>query len=445
MGHEYNIDYWRWEEGDSDEEAKNRKIPSKGFGGLHANNYPAADDDDEDEDDDALWAKEGHDLDFSDAGLNKRDPGEAMEVDSLNLSTSSFCRRRASTSHDQGNQMRNSIRGDNLIPPMAFSSRASSAQGRPLSTRASPSYDQGNKQRSPPISSGSNHHNPSNVDKEDSPHAMDGDDDDDDETDEYAKEFQLALYEQSLLDDDEFERNMQLAINQSLQTSDRPDLKQKGVCKSDPLKKLDSHCFKEELKRFGMGASGNRGEPMASLCVICGDDKSTGNMKKGPNCSHFFCPGCINAYVWEKMEGQIENMESTTAKCPHKDCREILSAKQCREFLITPELLKGYVQNENRLTRLLAVPKYFKCPFEDCSRPILDDELCFKIRACSFCSRIFCMICKRPWHLGLTCAESRNLIEEQRRKERLLAYMMELRKNLGVEDLYFSGPRNLLD
>ncbi|CAI9087799.1 OLC1v1021971C2 [Oldenlandia corymbosa var. corymbosa] len=462
-GHEYNND-WRWEEGDTDEESKKRKIPSKGYGGLHANDYlgnypliPAADDDDDDDiDDDALWAKGGPTLDFSDAGLNKHYPGQAMKVDLMKPSMSSFCgRRRASTSRDQGNQLRNPTCGGNLIPPMTFSRRASSAQGnqlrnpicggndpdpvsRPLSTRASPSYDQvsGNQQEGP-ISSGTNYHN------------MDGDDD------EYAEEIQLPLYNQSVLDDDdddEFDRDIQLAINQSLQTSSdrrRPNsndlIKLKGVCVSHPLKKLDNNYFNEEIKRFGMAESGDRGEPIASLCVICGDDKSTGIMKKGPNCSHFFCPGCINSYVWERTECEIENMDHTTAKCPHKDCREILSAKQCREFLITPERVTYYMQNENRLRRLLAAPKYFECPFEDCSRQILDDGIGHLIRACTFCSRIFCMICKHPWHLGLTCAESRKKMEEQRRREWLRSYLVELQQKLGVENLFVLGPNNLLD
>ena len=60
----------------------------------------------------------------------------------------------------------------------------------------------------------------------------------------------------------------------------------------------------------------------------------------------------------------------------------------------------------------------FYCPFADCSALLINDETEAVIKAeCPNFNRMFCALCKVPWHEGIECSEFEMLNADEREKE----------------------------
>ncbi|CDO97801.1 unnamed protein product [Coffea canephora] len=176
-----------------------------------------------------------------------------------------------------------------------------------------------------------------------------------------------------------------------------PDVKQKGICNSYPLK------LKPRFSApFNIWTSRTeKGESSWSECALCGDDKPTGEMQRSSDCGHLFCEDCMRVYVGGKIQ-EYTNINKKI-KCPKENCNKQLGIQQFRQYI--PDEVYDRIVEARRESNVLASPEIMKCPLLFCSAKFVDDNRGFKIKACPGCWGIFCVECGVKWHMGKSCEE----------------------------------------
>lgn len=97
-------------------------------------------------------------------------------------------------------------------------------------------------------------------------------------------------------------------------------------------------------------------------------------------------------------------------------CRGLLEAEDCRSIL-APEILDRW--GKALCEAVISVEEKFYCPFPDCSVLLIRDEKDEGIREsnCPNCRRMFCALCRVPWHEDMPCEEFQKLNAEERGRE----------------------------
>ncbi|MCD7460635.1 RING finger protein [Datura stramonium] len=142
-----------------------------------------------------------------------------------------------------------------------------------------------------------------------------------------------------------------------------------------------------------------KGESSCAYCVICDDAKPPNMLKRGSSCLHYYCEECIRIYIGKKINENVYQV-----KCPVSNCKNFLDliSLMPMDFLVRAD-------DAALETEVLASPQEIGCPFGDCTGKLVDDKKGFLIRACPQCWRIFCVVCREAWHVGMTCDAYRQM------------------------------------
>ncbi|KAL4178832.1 hypothetical protein AMTRI_Chr13g117160 [Amborella trichopoda] len=135
-------------------------------------------------------------------------------------------------------------------------------------------------------------------------------------------------------------------------------------------------------KEMGSSSSG-------FFCEICMEHKPHEETFSNNGCSHSYCNECVGCHIASKLQ---ENC--AIIGCPHPSCKQVIEIESFKPFV--PEKAS-----------ILGFNKYYS-PFKDCSGLLeFDEDTNGKITQseCPYCRRMFCAICRVPWHCGLNCEE----------------------------------------
>ncbi|KAL9314586.1 hypothetical protein ACSQ67_020038 [Phaseolus vulgaris] len=146
-------------------------------------------------------------------------------------------------------------------------------------------------------------------------------------------------------------------------------------------------------------------------CEICTETKTSTEAFSINGCCHVYCKHCIALYVESKLQDNVVNIG-----CPVPRCRGLLEAEDCRSIL-APEILDRW--GKALCEAVISVEEKFYCPFPDCSVLLIRDEKDEGIREsnCPNCRRMFCALCRVPWHEDMPCEEFQKLNAEERGRE----------------------------
>ncbi|ERM96073.1 hypothetical protein AMTR_s00129p00117090 [Amborella trichopoda] len=146
-------------------------------------------------------------------------------------------------------------------------------------------------------------------------------------------------------------------------------------------------------KEMGSSSSG-------FFCEICMEYKPHEETFSNNGCSHSYCNECVGCHIASKLQ---ENC--AIIGCPHPSCKQVIEIESFKPFV--PESVFKRWADALSEASILGFNKYY-CPFKDCSGLLeFDDDTNGKItqRECPYCRRMFCAICRVPWHCGLNCEE----------------------------------------
>ncbi|KAF5182354.1 RING/U-box superfamily protein [Thalictrum thalictroides] len=130
----------------------------------------------------------------------------------------------------------------------------------------------------------------------------------------------------------------------------------------------------------------------------------------------FFCEIC--------MEGAKIQENISTVTCPDVNCKRVLEPEVCRSFI--PEKVFDRWMNALCESYILGSQKFY-CPYKDCSAMLIDEggEI-VRESECPTCRRLFCALCRVPWHGNISCENFQNLNEYEKGRDDLM--VMELAK-----------------
>ncbi|KAG5116861.1 hypothetical protein JHK84_042974 [Glycine max] len=158
------------------------------------------------------------------------------------------------------------------------------------------------------------------------------------------------------------------------------------------------------------------------LCEICTETKTDRDSFSITGCRHVYCNSCVAQYVESKLEDNVVNIP-----CPVPGCRGLLEADYCREIL-SPRVFDRW---GNALCEaVIDAEEKFYCPFADCSAMLIRASEDADIRECECpnCRRLFCALCRVPWHENIPCEEFQKLNAEEREREDIM--LMSLAKQM---------------
>ncbi|KAK7328675.1 hypothetical protein VNO77_22792 [Canavalia gladiata] len=157
------------------------------------------------------------------------------------------------------------------------------------------------------------------------------------------------------------------------------------------------------------------------VCEICTDTKTASDSFSINGCCHVYCKECVVTYVETKLQENVINIG-----CPVPRCRGLLEAEDCRTILPARVLERwGKAQCE----AVIAAEEKFYCPFGDCSVLLIrDGKEDIRECECPNCRRLFCALCRVPWHQGIPCEDFQKLNKDEREKEDIM--LMNLAKEM---------------
>ncbi|XP_027351802.1 probable E3 ubiquitin-protein ligase RNF144A [Abrus precatorius] len=149
------------------------------------------------------------------------------------------------------------------------------------------------------------------------------------------------------------------------------------------------------------------------VCEICTDTKTASDSFNIAGCCHVYCKECVATYVESKLQENVVNIA-----CPVPRCRGLLEAEDCRTIL-DPGVLDRW--GKALCEAVIAAEDKFYCPFGDCSALLIRDEReNIRESECPNCRRVFCALCRVPWHQGIPCEEFQMLNRDEREKEDIM-------------------------
>eukprot|EP00262_Sarcandra_glabra_P016387 TRINITY_DN5329_c0_g1_i1.p1 TRINITY_DN5329_c0_g1~~TRINITY_DN5329_c0_g1_i1.p1 ORF type:complete len:550 (-),score=87.71 TRINITY_DN5329_c0_g1_i1:261-1910(-) len=157
-------------------------------------------------------------------------------------------------------------------------------------------------------------------------------------------------------------------------------------------------------------------EPTASknvkeACSICLEDADASQMFSVDGCLHRYCFSCMKQHV------EVKLLHGMMPGCPHEGCNMKLDVNSSKKFL-TPKLTQIMIERIKEAS--IPETEKFYCPYPKCSalmsrsdiiRPPQESSSIHQavirsvIRKCIKCNGLFCLNCKVPWHVKMTCHE----------------------------------------
>lgn len=137
-------------------------------------------------------------------------------------------------------------------------------------------------------------------------------------------------------------------------------------------------------------------------CAICLQDTDTDHIFLINGCLHYYCFSCMNKHV------EVKLLQGMFPECPHDGCKSELKLDNCKKFL-THKLYD--LMSERVKETTIPVTEKIYCPNPKCGTLMSKAE--FEIsaqaaaRTCMKCHHRFCINCKVPWHLNMTCSDYR--------------------------------------
>ncbi|KAK7411810.1 hypothetical protein VNO78_03251 [Psophocarpus tetragonolobus] len=167
-------------------------------------------------------------------------------------------------------------------------------------------------------------------------------------------------------------------------------------------------CFGKRRK-----AKGECSNAAAFVCEICAETKRGLDAFSIAGCCHVYCKECVGLYIESKVEENVVNIG-----CPVPRCRGLLEAEDCREIL-APGVLERW--GKALCEAVICAEEKFYCPFADCSALLIrgsEDEI--RESECPNCRRLFCAMCRVPWHTGIPCEEFQKLNADETQNEDIM-------------------------
>ncbi|KAL6011086.1 hypothetical protein ACLOJK_001530 [Asimina triloba] len=152
---------------------------------------------------------------------------------------------------------------------------------------------------------------------------------------------------------------------------------------------------------------------MKEICIICLENVESSQVFVGDDCLHRFCFSCMKQHV------EVKLLHGVLPGCPHEGCKIKLNAGSCKKFLspktadiMTQRLKEASIPEVDRLY----------CPYPKCSALMSRNEMMLPpresssmhhanyesgCRKCIKCEGLFCLNCKVPWHLNMSCVQYR--------------------------------------
>ena len=137
-----------------------------------------------------------------------------------------------------------------------------------------------------------------------------------------------------------------------------------------------------------------------STCKICYcefEDKD--KISKMFNCGHKFHVDCIKQFY------KIGISESNVPfHCPIDTCRKEVNPKNVEMVLDKQDIIK---YEERSLAKYIDKnPDVSWCPTPGCKNSCYHGDGTTQFY-CEMCDKEYCIICRTPWHEGMTCAENK--------------------------------------
>lgn len=146
-------------------------------------------------------------------------------------------------------------------------------------------------------------------------------------------------------------------------------------------------------------------------CSICLEDINVSQMHEILTCRHRFCFPCMSQHV------EVKLTHGCVPSCPHEGCNIKLTVDGCKQFLSSK-----WVEVWTKRLEEAAIPESDKvyCPYPNCSALMTLSGIDRSRQACSSshpfptaigcteckqCHKLFCIECRVPWHIGMSCQE----------------------------------------
>lgn len=146
-------------------------------------------------------------------------------------------------------------------------------------------------------------------------------------------------------------------------------------------------------------------------CSICLEDINVSQMHEILTCRHRFCFPCMSQHV------EVKLTHGCVPSCPHEGCNIKLTVDGCKQFLSSK-----WVEVWTKRLEEAAIPDSDKvyCPYPNCSALMTLSGIDRSRQACSSshpfptaigcteckqCHKLFCIECRVPWHIGMSCQE----------------------------------------
>lgn len=146
-------------------------------------------------------------------------------------------------------------------------------------------------------------------------------------------------------------------------------------------------------------------------CSICLEDINVSQMHEILTCRHRFCFPCMSQHV------EVKLTHGCVPSCPHEGCNIKLTVDGCKQFLSSK-----WVEVWTKRLEEAAIPDSDKvyCPYPNCSALMTLSGIDRSRQACSSshpfptaigcteckqCHKLFCIECRVPWHIGISCQE----------------------------------------
>ncbi|PIA38653.1 hypothetical protein AQUCO_02700107v1 [Aquilegia coerulea] len=148
---------------------------------------------------------------------------------------------------------------------------------------------------------------------------------------------------------------------------------------------------------------------LKETCSICLEDTDVAQMLVVDGCLHCYCQSCLRQHVEVKLRlGMLP-------RCPHEGCDAKLDIPMCKKVL-SPEWID--IMNRRIKESSIRVTERVYCPYPRCSELMSKSEVLpfigiklsqSSIKKCIKCHGLFCIDCKVPWHLNMSCREYKSL------------------------------------
>ncbi|CAN6166969.1 unnamed protein product [Urochloa humidicola] len=150
-------------------------------------------------------------------------------------------------------------------------------------------------------------------------------------------------------------------------------------------------------------------------CTICMETVHVREVFPVPGCTHLFCKSCLSQYITAKVEDNVLYID-----CPEPGCKDgTLDPEACQD-VIPLQLFHRW--GSALCDSALGTFKFY-CPFKDCSALLVNEhsprEASIRKAECPYCSRMFCVECKVPWHYEVTCEDFQRLGNDEPRLDDL--------------------------